>query len=184
MTSWEIRPPYEDEIEEIVQFSDKARRELYDPKSISVLPPDLAQFKETYITGPGQFLVARPSSASASASDESPKDVKHSTSDLIAGIGYRAYDHRFPHIEHLYRNVKTVEVVRLFVTPEYRRHGLAGKLFQQLKERAKEDGVECLYLHTHPFLPGAIPFWQRQGFHVVHVDEDPVWQTTHMELRL
>ena len=38
-----------------------------------------------------------------------------------------------------------------------------------------------MYLHTHPFLPGAIDFWLRQGFEVVDVDADPVWRTTHMQ---
>ena len=183
MASWTIRPPLEDEIEETVRFTDKARRELYDPNSNSPLPPDLARFRETYITGPGHFLVAYSPSPSPSCSDGDVRNDEKRSS-LIAGIGYRAYDHRFPHIDHHYRDVKTVEVVRLFVLPEYRRHGLAGKLFAQLKEKAKQEGVECMYLHTHPFLPGAIKFWERQGFHVVDIEEDPVWQTTHMELRL
>jgi hypothetical protein len=38
-----------------------------------------------------------------------------------------------------------------------------------------------LYLHTHPFLPGALGFWERQGFRIVDVESDPVWRTTHME---
>lgn len=42
-----------------------------------------------------------------------------------------------------------------------------------------------MYLHTHPFLPGAIRFWQKQGFDVVCVDEqDEVWRTHHMQMIL
>lgn len=167
MTGWTIRPVRNDEIDTVVQFTDTARRELYDPTSNpdSPLPPDLAQFDSTYISGPGHFLVAHTSEG-----------------ELIAGIGYRAYDHRFPHLD--YTSTKTVEVVRLFVHPEHRRHGLAGTLFKRLLEHAKNDGVGCMYLHTHLFLPGAITFWERQGFRVVHMEDDPVWQTVHMDMRL
>ncbi|MNP68286.1 hypothetical protein D3C76_1642210 [compost metagenome] len=57
-------------------------------------------------------------------------------------------------------------------------------MFAALRQAAEQAGVECLYLHTHPFLPGAIAFWERQGFVVIDVEQDPVWQTTHMQLRL
>jgi hypothetical protein len=39
-------------------------------------------------------------------------------------------------------------------------------------------------MHTHPFLPGAIGFWQKHGFEIVEQEEDPVWQTTHMQMVL
>jgi len=71
--------------------------------------------------------------------------------------------------------------VRLFVEPEYRRGGLGRRLYGALKDLAREEGVEVLYLHTHPFLPGAIEFWQRLGFVILDVEDDPVWQTTHMQ---
>ena len=75
---------------------------------------------------------------------------------------------------------KIVEVVRLFVLPQYRRRGLAAALFQSLQEHAFAAGVQCMYLHTHPFLPGAIGFWEKQGFQLVGVDrEDKVWLTHH-----
>ena len=93
-------------------------------------------------------------------------------------IGYLPYDHRFRQLD--YRGQKVVEVVRLFVLPAYRRSGLAGELYRALRELALQDQVQVLYLHTHPFLPGAIAFWQRQGFEIIDVDADPVWQTTHM----
>jgi GNAT superfamily N-acetyltransferase len=80
---------------------------------------------------------------------------------------------------------KIVEVLRLFVLPQYRRHGLAASLFQALKDHAIASGVHFMYLHTHPFLPGAIRFWEKQGFNVVRVDEeDKVWQTHHMQMML
>ncbi|MDF2491224.1 MAG: GCN5-related N-acetyltransferase, partial [Pseudomonas sp.] len=83
-----------------------------------------------------------------------------------------------------YQGVTTVEIVRLFVAPAFRRSGLAARLCSELREHAISQGVEMLYLHTHPFLPGAVRFWERQGFEVVDVEADPVWQTTHMQLAL
>ena len=65
-----------------------------------------------------------------------------------------------------------------------RRCGLVGELYRSLEALARADGVEVVYLHTHPFLPGAIDFWIRQGFEVVDVEADPVWQTTHMHRSL
>jgi GNAT superfamily N-acetyltransferase len=80
---------------------------------------------------------------------------------------------------------KIVEVVRLFVLPQHRRHGLAASLFQSIQNRAVASGVHCMYLHTHPFLPGAIRFWEKQGFDIIRVDaEDEVWQTHHMQKML
>lgn len=126
---------------------------------------------------------------------------------LIAAIAYVPFDYRFPHLpppvgtasappstasssstslntsvsSSEQRFCKIVEVVRLFVDPQYRRHGLAGSLFQSLQEHALASAVQCMYLHTHPFLPGAIGFWEKQGFEIICVDyEDKMWQTHHM----
>lgn len=76
----------------------------------------------------------------------------------------------------------TVEVVRLYVLPQYRRECLGGKLFEEMRARAQEQGVRRLYLHTHPFLPGAVEFWETRGFGVVRVEKDDVWKTTHMDM--
>ncbi|MCT8165040.1 GNAT family N-acetyltransferase [Pseudomonas putida] len=161
MPDWIIQEPTRDAIAEIVAFVDTARRTLFPLLATSPLPKDLAQFAETYLDGNGHFLVARDQGR------------------LIAAIGYLPYDHRFAQLD--YCGQRVVEVVRLFVLPGYRRHGLAGALVKALTSHAVAAGVECLYLHTHPFLPGAIGFWQGQGFTIVDVEADPVWQTTHME---
>ncbi|HKS11657.1 MAG TPA: GNAT family N-acetyltransferase [Pseudomonas sp.] len=159
-----IIPPARPAAEEIVAFTNTARRDLFPKLANSPVPDDLARFPEVYLDGPGCCLTVRDHGA------------------LIAVIGYLPYDHRFPQLD--YRGAKVVEVVRLFVLPEYRRGGLAARLFSALKEHARGQGIECLYLHTHPFLPGAIAFWERQGFEVVDVEDDPLWQTTHMHLWL
>lgn len=148
-------------IPEVLTFVLNARAELFPKLSASGVPEDLARFEATYLQGDGRFLVAR--------NDER----------IVAAIGYLPYDNRFPQMN--YRGRKTVEVVRLFVLPAFRRFGLAGRLYRALEALAQAEGVEVMYLHTHPFLLGAIDFWVRQGFALVDVDADLVWQTTHMQ---
>ena len=156
-----IQPVVAVDIPEVLDFVLQARAELFPKLSAAGMPDDLAQFEATYLEGDGRFLVAR------------------NDGQIVAAIGYLPYNQRFSQLD--YQGRKTVEVVRLFVLPAFRRFGLAGELYRALEAMAQADGVEVMYLHTHPFLPGAIDFWVRQGFEVVDVEEDPVWQTTHMQ---
>ncbi|KAF1845441.1 acetyltransferas-like protein [Cucurbitaria berberidis CBS 394.84] len=156
--SWTLQPTTPDTIDEVVTFMNHARQDMF-PTLSSQLPDDVARWVQS-----GYFLTAR------------------NETQLIATIGYVPYDHRFPQLD--YRTLRTVEVVRLFVLPEHRRGGLATALVSALREHARGEGVECLYLHTHPFLPGAIEFWEKRGFQIADVEEDPVWRTTHMQLML
>jgi len=155
--SWTIQAVTFASINEVLSFINHARTDMFPGRSLT--PDDASLF------GPGSFFLEA-------------RDGEH----LIAVIGYVPYDHRFPQLD--YHAVKTVEVVRLYVLPEYRRCGLAAALFSVLRERGVRDGVECFYLHTHPFLPGAVGFWEKRGFEVVQVEEDEVWRTTHMQLML
>jgi GNAT superfamily N-acetyltransferase len=164
MKSWTITSVNPDAIDEVVSFVDSARRALFPMLAGAPLPADLARFAATYLDGDGHFLIARDQAR------------------LVAAIGYLPYDQRFAQLD--YRGVNTVEIVRLFVLTDYRRCGLAQALFQALRECAVNAGVELLYLHTHPFLPGAISFWERQGFEIIDVEQDPLWRTTHMQLSL
>ncbi|KAI8935194.1 hypothetical protein NX059_007785 [Plenodomus lindquistii] len=158
MSPWTISSVTPDTVNEAVEFVNNARQQMF-PELCAQLDKDVARWVQS-----GHFLTAR-------------KGKK-----IIATIGYVPYDHRFPQLD--YRDLKVVEVVRLFVLPEYRRCGLAAALFSDLKKRAVKKGVDCLYLHTHPFLPGAIRFWEKCGFTIVNVENDPVWKTTHMQLGL
>jgi GNAT superfamily N-acetyltransferase len=164
MPNWTLQPVARDAIDEVLAFVDSARRDLFPMLADAPQPHDLAHFAETYVDGEGCFLEARDDGR------------------LVAVIGYLPYDHRFAQLD--YHAAPVVEVVRLFVLPAYRRHGLAAELFAALRQQAMLAGIEYLYLHTHPFLPGAITFWERQGFTVVDVEPDPVWRTTHMQLQL
>ncbi|MGR3890464.1 GNAT family N-acetyltransferase [Pseudomonas sp. 1152_12] len=152
------------DIHGVLSFVLLARAELFPTLSATGMPDDLARFEAVYLHGDGQFLIAR------------------AEGRIVAAIGYLPYDGRFPQLNYL--GLKTVEVVRLFVLPTFRRFGLAGELYRALEAQARADGVEVVYLHTHPFLAGAIDFWLRQGFEIVDVEADPVWRTTHMQRHL
>lgn len=151
------------DLPQVLAFVLQARAELFPTLSATDLPDDLARFEAVYIKGEGRFLLA-------CVEDQ-----------IVAAVGYLPYDGRFPQLN--YQGRKVVEVVRLFVLPAYRRFGLAGELYRRLEAMAQAEGVQVVYLHTHPFLPGAIDFWRRQGFEVIDVEADPVWQTTHMQRR-
>jgi GNAT superfamily N-acetyltransferase len=160
-----IRHATPEETLPIRHFVIASRRDMF-----SAIPPqfhipktqrELARFQEDYLDhANGAFLVARVEGV------------------LIATIGYTAYDHRFPQLDFGSRRV--VEVVKLYVDPKWRRAGVASRMFAALEQEAIRAGVEHLYLHTHPFLPGSVRFWERQGFGVLDVDDDPIWRTTHM----
>ena len=161
----DIVPAAQQDVAAVLEFVLRARAEIFPQLDAAGLPADLVNFAQVYIEGGGgKFLVAR-------------RD-----GEIVAAVGYLPYDGRFAQLD--YGQQRVVEIVRLFVIPEFRRSGLATRIFLELKEHAWQQGVEVLYLHTHPFLPGAVGFWQRQGFHVVDVEADPVWRTTHMECGL
>lgn len=153
------------EVGTVVDFVMHSRAQIFPMLDASVLPPDLAAFSAVYLQdGGGRFLVAR------------------QAGEVVASIAYLPYDQRFAQLDYDGRNV--VEIIRLFVLPRCRGIGLAHALYRALAAQAQCAGVQVLYLHTHPFLPGAIEFWRRQGFAIVDVEDDPVWRTTHMERAL
>src|SRR5690606_29129702 len=118
-----------DEIPDIVRFTKLARTAMF-PKLDSIshsqhADQDLVIFRKTYLDHPdGAYIVARVNGV------------------LVATIACVHYDYRFPHL-HLGKE-RTVEVVRLYVDPAYRRTGLASRLFLALEERARRQGIEQL----------------------------------------
>lgn len=161
-----IRKAQASDREAIIPFVQAARHHMFGARiDASAVPEDMCTFDQTYCEGPGCFLIGEDSAGT-----------------LSGCIGWRAYDHRFPSLD--YHGQSIVEVVRLFVAPSSRRSGLGSALFCALRAEAQKAGIEVLYLHTHPFLPGAIQFWERQGFRTRMIDEDPVWQTIHMDAAL
>lgn len=159
-----LRPVTPETRDEVVAFVEAARRDLFPMLASAPKPADLEHFDDVYLQGAGAFIEAR------------------AGADLVGVIGYLPYDNRFAQFD--YGDQRVVEVVRLFVLPAYRRHGVAARLFGALQAQAAIEEIDRFYLHTHPFLPGAVSFWERQGFTLLQVEDDPVWQTTHMDLRL
>ena len=141
----------------------KARSDMFgsriDPQDV---PADLQDFESYYLHPNGRMLAAL-----------------DDTGRLLGAIAYRKYDRRFPHLQ-FEENKNIVEIVRLYVLPDARRSGLATQLFRTLQCEASERSCEILYLHTHPFLDGAIEFWKAHGFKIICRDADAVWQTVHM----
>ncbi|KGE12302.1 GNAT family N-acetyltransferase [Sphingobacterium deserti] len=148
--------------EEVINYVIRARKELFPELDSHLFPVDLFAFRATYIDDEqGAFLVARDASRT-----------------IVAAIGMLRYDGRFPFLK--FKQDAAVEIVRLYVDKNYRRKGLAYKMFQSLNEIATDKGVETLYLHTHPFLSGALEFWKKCGFEVLTIKKHGSYETIHM----
>lgn len=61
------------------------------------------------------------------------------------------------------KDVKTVCLDDIYVSPTYRRRGIATKLFTEVETWAKEQGAIRLDLHTWDFNMGAIAMYQAMG---------------------
>lgn len=71
-----------------------------------------------------------------------------------------------------YPSGETAQLRRVYVRPEHRRRGLAGRLVHELLAFAAADGgYRSVYLHTDPKVPGAESFWRSLG-KVVHDERE------------
>lgn len=59
----------------------------------------------------------------------------------------------------------------LYVLPEYRRTGIATKLFNTAQQLAKSYGEETLYIYVHPNNDGMIAFLRRNGYSTLNLIE-------------
>lgn len=100
---------------------------------------------------------------------------------VIGTIGIQPYDGRFKQLKACYEHVHTAEIIKCYIAANYRRIGIGTSLFKQATCFCKAEGYETLYLHTHPFLPGGLPFWKARGFVERLTEVDPVWHTIHMD---
>jgi GNAT superfamily N-acetyltransferase len=97
------------------------------------------------------------------------------TGDLVATGGLRngALDPeqvppQLALLERRYRDGGTGQIVRLHVLQERRRRGIGRALVEAIIGRARAEAqYERLALHTHPYTPGALPFWLAMGFQEV-----------------
>lgn len=129
----------------------------------NAMPDDLVNAKQHYLGGQGALYVLM------------------AQSDMVGVIGRRVYEPRFDSIDDVFGlNTGVMEVVHLYIDVNKRRQGHATRLFQWLKQDAKNDGVQKLYLHTHPTLPNAQTFWQAQGFDVIGEEMIGGMLTVHM----
>lgn len=161
----EIRQVRQSEIPEVVDFCMNIVREVFPLLDPEVPPIDLLKLEETYIVPSRATFIAAYSK----------------TGRVVGTIAARPYDGRIPHLKGHYDLASTVEIVRCFVGPELRRSGLGSMMVGQLIPFCQEAGYQTLYLHTHKFLPGALDFWKNQGFSIKCEDDDPKWQTVHMD---
>lgn len=152
----------------VVKFVINLRKELFPMLNHEQWPDDMLHFHEWYVD--------RIDSAFFAAISE------HGS--ILGTIGYLPYDHRFKQLENLYEKQKTAELVKCYVDRNYRRLGIGSALFHAAVESMHSAGYEICYLHTHPFLPGGIPFWKAKGFTERLAENDPVWKTLHMDKRL
>lgn len=151
---------------EVLPYVMEFRRQLYPLLDPLIVPKDLVNFEQNYLHSPsGAFLQARTTNGK-----------------LIGVIGMMPYDYRFPHLD--IDEKTTVEVARLFVNPEYRRAGIASRLFQELVKTAQQKQIKRLYLHTHPFLQGAYEYWLKQEFKLLKSCYEGTYPTLHMELMI
>lgn len=61
------------------------------------------------------------------------------------------------------KGLKTVCLDNIYVLPEYRRRGIAAKLFEQVENWAREREAVRLDLHTWEFNQGAIALYREMG---------------------
>lgn len=159
--TYEILRP--SDFESAIQFSLQSRQLLFPELYHTTTPKDIEYFEQYYVDSPlGCFIVV--------------KDQGH----IIGTIAYRAYDERF----NLDIPSGAVEVVKLFVLPEYRRKGIASHLCECLFEQAQQKSIKTFYLHTHPFLPAAEHFWTLQGFKLIRREQLKTYDTIHMQRNL
>ena len=62
---------------------------------------------------------------------------------------------------------QTAEVKRMYVRPEHRRQGHAGRLLAQLEDIARTLGYTRLRLDTGPLQPEAAALYAKSGYHAI-----------------
>lgn len=154
---------------QVVEFMKVMRRELFPMLNHDQLPLDILHFNTYYMD--------REDSAFFAAIN------KEGT--VLGTIGYLPYDGRFDQLQELYNNkTKTTELVRCYIASNFRRLGIGSALYKTALKSIRHAGYQKVYLHTHPFLPGGVPFWKAQGFVERLAEQDPVWKTLHMDQKV
>ncbi|MFD1829306.1 GNAT family N-acetyltransferase [Streptomyces desertarenae] len=91
-------------------------------------------------------------------------------------------------IAERYPSGSTAQLVRVYVRPEHRRHGLARAMVEMAADFAAAADYAGLYLHTNADIPGAQPFWDSMAKEVFDArttgEHGPGFATVHYEIPL
>lgn len=156
-----IRKATKNDIDEIVKYVLHARSKMYPMLDNKQVPYDLENLGDVYIKSIHSiFLVA------------------FEEGEIVGTIGLLPYDNRFDDIQF---TEKSAEIVKLFVTPSYRKQGIGTQLVNTVSYYARLMNYVILYLHTHPFLEGAADFWIRNGYQIIDSTEYAEMPTIHMK---
>ncbi len=158
----------DEDISQVIEFMMKIRSEVFPMLSKEQLPEDLVHFKQYYIQRENATVLA----------------ARLPDGTIIGTIGMIPYDGRFEQLKENYNNIPTAEIVKCYIDTTYRRLKIGTGLFREALNFSQNTGYQKLYLHTHPFLPGAISFWEKQGFEIRLAEDDPIWNTVHMDMNV
>ena len=79
---------------------------------------------------------------------------------------------------------QAVEIVRMSVSSEFRRHGIGKQILERLCQEAKEFGFQRIVLETNSTWSGVIAFYKRFGFRVTHHQDGHFGGEVHFALDL
>jgi ribosomal protein S18 acetylase RimI-like enzyme len=69
-----------------------------------------------------------------------------------------------------FRNVKTLEIYEIGVSPAYRSQGVGAKLIDTLKVWGKEKGYQTLMVNSYSTNEKAIAFYKKQGLQPIDIN--------------
>lgn len=77
------------------------------------------------------------------------------------------------------------EMKRLYVRPEYRKHGLGKLMSERIIREAREQGYNSMFLDTLEWLGPAISLYQNLGFYEIEsYNDNPMDRAVYMKLDL
>lgn len=150
-------------MDKVVKYIIECREELYPMLSENKLPNDLLDFEGTYLKNIDSFFLI----------------AVDGEKNIVGTIGLIPYDNRFKMLN--YTQFKVAEIVKLYVDSSNRRQKVGHQLVNCLVNEALLLNYKILYLHTHPFLTGAVEFWEKNSFKIERKDIEQDLPTIHMK---
>ena len=165
---YSIKKVEQEDSDKVREFIVRMRKDLFPMLSQNELPDDILHFEQHYIQRENAGVYA----------------AFFQDGEVLGTIGICPYDGRFEQLEKYYNQTQTAEVVKCYIDADYRRLGIGSQLFKEALKFSSDSGYQKLYLHSHPFLPGGISFWRAKGFEDRLAEDDPIWNTLHMDMNL